>query len=137
MRGTFFIFLVALLSTSSISCTDEVAFHPEEVQLRKKFLAITLGITESQLQAELGKPNGRIVYDRSKHRYLYSELEGTKRLVEIDSGWFAASTHIPAAYFFESKDLSENVLVYNEATVFGYFYFSREGLLVDRNVVIS
>jgi hypothetical protein len=137
MRGIFLIFLVVLLSTSSISCTDELVLHPDEVRLRSKFLAVPLGITEAQLESELGKPNGRIVYDRSKHHYLYSELEGAKRLVEIDSGWFAASIDVPAADFFVAKDLSENVLVYNEATVFGYFYFSREGRLVDKNVVIS
>lgn len=137
MRDALLVFLVALLLTGPISCTDEVGFVPEEVQLKKKFLAVPLGITESQLETELGKPIGRIVYDRSKRRYVYAELEGIKRLVEMDSGFFASSTDIPAADFFVARDPSEDVLVYNEATVFGYFYFSKEGRLVDKKVVIS
>lgn len=137
MRDALLVFLVALLLTGPISCTDEVGFVPEEVQLKKKFLAVPLGITESQLETELGKPIGRIVYDRSKRRYVYAELEGIKRLVEMDSGFFASSADIPAADFFVARDPSEDVLVYNEATVFGYFYFSKEGRLVDKKVVIS
>ena len=129
--------LVALLLNGPISCTDEVGFSREEVQVKKKFLAIPLGITESQLETELGKPIGRIVYDRSKHHYVYAELEGIKRLVEMDTSFFASSTDIPAADFFVVRDPSEDVLVYNEATVFGYFYFSKEGRLVDKKVVIS
>jgi hypothetical protein len=137
VRSKLLIFLVALLLAGPIACTDEVGFHPEEIRLQKKFLAVPLGITESQLEVELGKPIGRIVYDHSKRRYVYAEQEENKRLVEIDSGFFGSSTDIPAADFFVPRDSSENTLVYNEATVFGYFYFSKNGQLVDKKVVIS
>ena len=131
------IFLAALLLSGPSSCTDEVAFHPDEVRLKSKFMAVPLGITEGQLEAELGKPIGRIVYDHSKRNYVYAEWEGNKRLIEIDSWFFRLSTNIPAADFFVARDPSERTLVYNEATVFGYFYFSKTGQLVGREVIIS
>jgi hypothetical protein len=138
LRKTFLAISASLLLLAlPISCTDEGVLHPEEVQLRKKFLAVPLGITEEQLEATLGKPIGRIVYDHSKRCYVYAEQEGNKRLVEIDSGFFGSSTNIPAADFFVERDPSENTLVYSEATVFGYFYFSKNGQLVDKKVVIS
>ena len=129
--------LVALLLNGPISCTDEVGFSREEVQVKKKFLAVPLGLTKGELESELGKPLGRVAYDRSKRRYVYVALEGVKHSVELDPGFFAPSTHIPAADFFVARDPSEDVLVYQEATVFGYFYFSKDGRLIDKKVVVS
>ena len=130
------IFLVALFLSGPISC-DEMVFHADELRLERTFLAVPLGITEGQLEVELGKPIGRIVYDYSKRSYVYAEREGKKRRVTIDSSFFGSLTEIPAADFFVARDPSETTLVYNEATVFGYFYFSPNGQLVDKKVIIS
>jgi hypothetical protein len=134
--GKFLIFQAALLLLGLVAC-DELVFQPDELRLQKQYLAVHVGITEKQLRSELGEPVGRITYDRSKHRYVYSELEGGKRVVDLDTGRFAASTNIPAADCFDEKSNLENVLVYNEATVFGYFYFSSDGHFVDKKVKIS
>jgi hypothetical protein len=127
--------IVALVAVL-LSC-DEAVYHPDEIQAQKKFQSIVVGITEEDLKKQLGEPIGRIAFDQARGTYQYFVSTNPTPVAEFSTLDAINDSHPPELRFLPTGKRSNKILVFQNGTVHGYFYFGQAGRLEEKAVVVS
>lgn len=126
--------LILLLALINAGC-DSSVYLSEELSAKKRFLSISVGMTEADLQDSLGPPLGLVQVQPTGIIVYTSLAEGNP--IELSLADSSRNSWPEEIRFLPVKSKYTRVFVYIETTVYAYFYIGESGKIESVEVVNS